>query len=108
MTRRWLMTALLAGLVALSMAAPAAAHDEYRIIGTLVTVTPKQLAVKQTKDGKVISMTMDKTAEVKRNGKKVPVAQLRAGLSVVVIACGDSIDKLAVMEVLIMPPPGTK
>jgi hypothetical protein len=107
MTRRWMMVvSVLAVLVA--MAVPAAAHNEYRIIGTIEKVTATQLSVRQTKDNKIIAMKIDKTAVVMRGKKKVGQSALQPALSVVVIACGDSIDKLEVLEVKILPSPGTK
>lgn len=89
----------------LALAAPAAAHNEYRIIGTVEKMSPKMLAVKQSKDGKVIAMEMDDSSIVTRDKKKVAMAELKAGVHVVVTACGDAIDKLLVMEVRIVPPP---
>ena len=107
MTRRTMVTfGLLAAFVA--TAAPAAAHNEYRIIGTIAGVTATKLAVKQTKDAKVITMKMDKTVVVKKDDKKVALSDLKVGLSVVVDACGDSLAKLEVIEVKIVPPAGTK
>ena len=109
MTRRTMMITLglLLGALA-ATATPAAAHNEYRIIGTIVSVTPTKLAVKQTKDAKVITMKMDKTVVVKKDDQKVALSLLKAGLSVVVDACGDSLDKLDVLEVKIVPPAGAK
>src|SRR5829696_2694369 len=101
MTRRLVIAGLLAGLVA--GAAPAAAHDDYRIIGTLVNASAKALDVKQTKDGKTISMRIDEATLVTRDKKKVGSAELKAGLSVVVDASGDSLDDLVALEIRIVP-----
>jgi hypothetical protein len=102
---RLLMAALLA---VLSVAAPAMAHDDYRVIGTIARVTAKTMDVKQTKDGKTISMTLDEATLVTRDKKKVDVAELKPGLSVVVDGRGDSLEELVVLEIRIVPSPTKK
>lgn len=84
------------------------AHDDYRIIGTLERVTATDIAVKQTKDGKVIAMAWQKASKVTRDKKPVPRAQLTAGLHVVVNARGDSLLELDIVEVRIVPAPAKK
>jgi hypothetical protein len=84
------------------------AHDDYRIIGTIAKVTAKTVDVKQTKDGKVISMTIDGETVVTRDKKKVDRAELKIGLNVVVDARGDSLKDLQVVEVRLVPPPAAK
>jgi hypothetical protein len=97
------------GLVALLMPRwSVLAHNEYRIIGVIQKVSPKSLSVRQNKDGKVITMEMDAESIVTRDKKKVPQSELKIGLNVVVDACGDSIDKLLVMEVRLVPPPRSR
>jgi hypothetical protein len=88
--------------------AAASAHDDYRIIGTVSKISGKTLDVKQTKDGKIISMEMDDNSIVTRNKKKVDRTQVKAGLNVVVDARGDSIDELTVVEVRLVPAPTSK
>ena len=106
MTRRFVtvvtFAALLVGMASLS------AHDDYRIIGAIAKVTAKTLDVKQTKDGKTISMTRDEATLVTRDKKTVSATELKTGLSVVVDARGDSLDDLLVLEVRIVPPPAKK
>jgi hypothetical protein len=82
-----------------------AAHDNYRIIGIVVKLAGTTLDVKQTKDGKTISMEMTKTSRVTRDKKKVNVAEVKPGANVVVDARGDSILDLDVVEVRIVPAP---
>lgn len=108
MTRRRMMTMLAAVALVAASAMPAMAHDEYRIIGTIVKVTAKTLDVKQTKDGRVIGMDIIDTTIVTRDAKKVAATELKPGLSVVVDARGDSIDELEVAEIKIVPPPSKK
>ena len=106
MTRRLMMAALLAGLV--FGTAPVMAHDDYRIIGTIAKVTSKTLDVKQTKDGKIISMAVNGNTLVTRDKKKVDATELKTGVSVVVDARGDSLKDLLVVEVRIVPAAAKK
>lgn len=105
MTRRMTMLRILIVLVLLASTIPVSAHVNFRIIGTIVTITDTTLAVKQTRDGKTISMAMDpKTLVVLRAKKKVPLTELKVGLSVVVGACGDKLEELEAVEVRIVAP----
>ena len=101
--------AIVALCAVLSVAAAVlSAHDDYRVIGTVTKVTAKTLDVKQTKDGKVVSMKMDSGTIVTRDKKTVDRAKLKAGLSVVVDARGDSLEELEVLEVRLVPAPAAK
>jgi hypothetical protein len=106
MTRRLMVVAVLA-MLALG-ATTVTAHDDYRIIGTVEKVTAKTLDVKQTKDGKIISMQMNGETIVTRDKKKVDRAELKTGLNVVVDARGDSLKDLQVLEVRLVPKPSGK
>jgi hypothetical protein len=81
------------------------AHDDYRIIGVVERVTAKTIDVKQTKDGKVISMQLDADTIVTRDKRKVDRAEVKVGLHVVVDARGDSLDELTVVELRLVPAP---
>lgn len=100
------VAAVLAALV-LSVAS-LSAHDNYRIIGTVVKLAGTTLDVKQTKDGQTVSMEVTKTSRVTRDKKKVTTAELKAGIHVVVDARGDSLLDLDIVEVRIVPAPGKK
>lgn len=105
MLRRTILTTAIATCLA---AAALAAHDDYRILGTVVRLAAPTLEVKQTKDGKTIAMKMDSATIVTRDKKKVAVAELRPGQNVVVDARGDSLEDLVVLEVRLVPPPTRK
>jgi hypothetical protein len=92
----------LAGLLMCSTAA-LAAHDEYRIIGTVAKITASQIDVKQTKDGKIIEIDVDKQTKVTRDKKPVAFGQIKVGGSVVVEALGDSILDLQALEIRLVP-----
>ncbi len=101
MTRRLMMAGILAALVTGPVSL--GAHEDYRIIGVITKVDAKTLDVKQTKDGKIISMDMDETTSVTRDKKKLSATELKAGQSVVVDARGDSLEELMVRQVRIVP-----
>ena len=96
------VAALVLGVASLS------AHDNYRIIGTVVKLAGTTLDVKQSKDGQTVSMEMTKTSRVTRDKKKVATAELKAGVHVVVDARGDTILDLDIVEVRIVPAPAKK
>jgi hypothetical protein len=97
-----IVAALVLGVASLS------AHDNYRIIGTVVKLAGTTLDVKQSKDGQTVSMEMTKTSRVTRDKKKVATTELKAGIHVVVDARGDTILDLDIVEVRIVPAPAKK
>jgi hypothetical protein len=98
--RRTVMAILLMVVAAL----PLAAHQDFRVIGTIVKITDKRLDVKQTKDGDTIFMAFDaEVVKVTRGKEKVAPSELTVGLSVVVDATGDHIYDLSVRDVMIVP-----
>ena len=103
MTRRLILIALLAAC--LGIPTSSRAHEKFRIIGTVAKVDPKDLEIKQTKDGKIIGMDMTPGTVVTRDGKKVAATQLKVGLYVVADAFGDSLEELEALEVKIVPAP---
>jgi hypothetical protein len=102
MTNR-LMTLVVAAVVL--TAAYAFAHDNFRVIGTLTKAANSAIEVK-TKEGRLTSMRLDKQTEISREKKKVDAKELKAGLSVVVDAYGDSLEDsdLLAIEIRIVPP----
>jgi hypothetical protein len=95
--------------IAIACAAPLAAHDEYRIIGTVTKITATQIDVKQVKDGKVIEIDVNKQTKVTRDKKPAAIKDVKVGGSVVVEALGDSMLDLTALEIRIVPAiPTTK
>ena len=105
MTRRLVTMAVLTALI---LPTATLAHDDYRIIGTVEKLTATNIDVKQTKGGKVISMLLQKESIVTRDKKKVPMAEVKPGIHVVVHARGDSLMELEVVEIRLVPPPAKK
>lgn len=100
MTRRIMM--LLVLMAATAGVTPVFAHEEFRVIGTVTKVQGSKLSVK-TKEGKEISIAIDKQTAFTRDQKKTDVSQVKTGQSVVVDAYGDSYDDLLALEIRIVP-----
>lgn len=97
---------MVVGIVAMMLVGVSVwAHDDYRIIGTVLKVSAGKLDVKQARDGKTISMKTDHDTIVTRDKKKVSNAELKVGTSIVVDARGDSLQDLLVVEVAIVATP---
>ena len=95
MTRRgFAVAAALAVLGAMHLSA----HEKFRIVGTVIKVQAAQLDVKAA-DGQTYEIDMDAKTRVTRNKKRVAVADLKAGQSVVVDALGHDMFDLEAFEV---------
>ena len=79
------------------------AHDNFRIIGTLVKYENSTIQIKK-KEGNTVSIKVDKQTAVSRDKKKVPASELRSGQSLVVDAYGDTEDDALAIEIRIVPP----
>ena len=82
---------------------PASAHDEFRIIGTVARYENSTLQVKN-REGKTLSVRLDKQTVITRDKKKVTPTELKTGLSVVVDAYGDTEEDSLALEIRIVPP----
>ncbi|OFW03769.1 MAG: hypothetical protein A3I61_16040 [Acidobacteria bacterium RIFCSPLOWO2_02_FULL_68_18] len=98
-------------IAVLAMVAPGSAstfaHDEFRIIGTVARHQNSTLQVKN-REGKTISVRLDKQTVITRDKKKIPPAELKTGLSVVVDAYGDTEDDSLAIEIRVVPPIGAR
>jgi hypothetical protein len=84
------------------MAAGAAAHDSYRIVGVITQRQDTTISVK-SRDEKTTSIGINQQTEITRNMKRVDLSELKAGASVVVDALGDSEADLTAIEVQLVP-----
>ena len=98
---KMMLTLLTAAVVMLG--GHAFAHEDFRVIGVLTKHADSKIEVK-ARTGKLTSIRLDKQTEVSRDKKKVPVTELKAGLTLVVDAYGDSEDDLLALEIRIVPP----
>jgi hypothetical protein len=116
MMRRTFVAAVLA-LFVLTVTSPAAsAHEEYRLVGTLVKVekTEPALYVVSIKfkwaptdqEELVADVYVWSTTVITRDSKEVPASELKAGLSVVIDALGDDWMHSDALSVRIVPPIG--
>lgn len=99
---RWLI-ALFVMLAFAGGAVRLAAHDEFRIIGTLVRYQNSTIQVKKN-TGKTVSIKLDKQTAISQDKKKVEVTVLKAGQSLVVDAYGDTEEDSLAVEIRIVPP----
>jgi hypothetical protein len=81
------------------------AHDEFRIIGTLMKYEASRVEVK-SRTGKVVGIRIDRQTAISRDNKKVDATALRAGQSLVIDAYGDTEDDSLALEIRIVPPIG--
>lgn len=92
--RSWLIVLALAATVAL-----VAAHEKFKIVGTVVNVKSDEVAVKAI-DGATYEIDMnDGTVVTDKNHKKLDKKELKAGLKVVVLALGHDMFDLEAFEV---------
>ncbi len=82
-----------------------AAHEDFRVIGTISKQAGSAIDVKK-REGTVVSIRIDKQTAISRDRKKVDAAALKVGETVVVDAYGDSEDDLLALEIRIVPPIG--
>ena len=99
--RRLFIVVILSALVAGS--GVLFAHDEFRIIGIVVSYRQNVLAVKK-KEGQTVSIRVDRQTLVTKDKKKITPADLTAGLTVVVDAYGDYEDDSLALEIRVVPP----
>ena len=99
MTKRLLVIAMLALLAV----AEVAAHERFRIVGTIGRRQADMIEV-ATKEGRKSWVAIDKKTVVTREGRKVEAATLKAGESVVVDALGDDASDLVAKQIRVVPP----
>lgn len=99
---RW-VTICAVAMMLVTGAAPLHAHDDFRIIGTLMKRGNSTIEVKN-KAGKTISIKLDAQTAISRDNKKVAASELRVGQSLVVDAYGDTEDDSLALEIRIVPP----
>ena len=95
-------------VVILALSAQLLAHDEFRIVGTVVKLENFQLQVK-SRDTKVWSVALNTGTFIHKDKDqtKVSETELKAGTSVVVDALGDTEFDLQALEVRIVPAIGS-
>jgi hypothetical protein len=103
MMRRITSLAVLA--VLLLGTAPITAHEQFRIVGTVVKFKDLLLEVK-SRTGEPFAIKLQESTLVQREKKRVPQTELRAGRSVVVDIMADSLydEDPFVVSVTLVPP----
>jgi hypothetical protein len=96
-------------MVALVAGPGAAAHDEFRFIGSLskMNAAGTRLSVTFMENGKQETVEVAITAKtaITRDKKTIARTALKVGLYVVVDALGDDYDDLEATEIRVVPPP---
>jgi hypothetical protein len=87
----------------LVFAGAALAHDEFRVIGTLLKHESSRIEV-QKRDGSTVAIKIDQQTTITRDNKPAAPADLAAGQGIVVDALGDSEADLLALEIRIVPP----
>ena len=91
---RFVLVATLAAVLSSAIAA----HEKFKIVGTVAKVHAEQLDVKSV-DGSTYEMDMFDSAAVFRQNRKVARSELKAGIKVTVHALGHDMFDLEVVEV---------
>lgn len=97
------LMALFVMLMFVGGAVQLAAHDEFRIIGTLERHQNSTIAVKKN-TGQTVSIRLDKQTAITQDKEKVDATALKVGQSLVVDAYGDTEDDSLAIEIRIVPP----
>jgi hypothetical protein len=92
----------LAAALAVAISISGAAHEKFKIVGTVARVHAEQLDVKSV-DGSTYEMDMFDSVAVFRNNRKVAKSELKPGVKVTVLALGHDFFDLEVTEVHITP-----
>ena len=92
------MRFVLAIAVVALLSSTGAAHEKFKIVGTVVKVHAEQLDVKAV-DGSTYEMDMFDSAAVFRQNRKVAKSELKPGVKVTVNALGHDMFDLEVVEV---------
>jgi hypothetical protein len=93
------MRLLIAAGVALSLVAGAAAHEKFKIVGTVVALKTDEIAVKAI-DGATYEIDFTDTAVVTdKQHRKIDRAKLKVGEKVTVLALGHDMFDLEAYEV---------
>jgi ABC-type nitrate/sulfonate/bicarbonate transport system substrate-binding protein len=97
------MMALMLMAVSLTSAAPASAHDQFHIVGTITRHQAMMIVVKPT--GPIASsIQLDAHTVVVRDNKQVDPSELKVGRTVVVDALGDTPEDMVAVFIRIVPP----
>jgi hypothetical protein len=87
-----------AAVVAMLVWSPAAAHEKFKIVGTVAKVHADQLDVKAV-DGSTYEMDMFDSVAVFRSNRKVAKSELKPGVKVTVNALGHDFFDLEAVEI---------
>jgi len=98
------MRKLLTLLIGLSStAAPALAHEEFRVVGEITQAKADSIQVKM-RDGRTANVNLDAQTKISKDKDKADASALKAGQFVVVDAYGDDFNDLLALDIKLVPP----
>ncbi|MBY0511496.1 MAG: hypothetical protein K2P94_15260 [Rhodospirillaceae bacterium] len=89
--------------IALGLTAPAAAHEEFRVVGEITQSKSALIEVKM-RDGKTAAVHIDGQTKITRDKAGADAEELKAGQFVVIDAYGDDFTDLLALEIRLVPP----
>ena len=101
------MRRTLALLTAILCAAPALAHESYRITGAVSGIRDSQLYI-SPRGALTKIVTMDRFTRITRGAETLGVSALRSGQEVIVSAVGDSEDDLTALHIQLVDKLGSE
>lgn len=84
------------------LAAPAFAHEDMRVIGTISKQSASVIEVK-TKDGSISKIAIDGNTSILQDKTKADASILKVGANVVVDGAGDSVAELEGISIRVVP-----
>ena len=111
MTKRHMAT-VAALLFLMFCATTLSAHERFRFVGTVVRLdTAKKLLIMKTgrkEHPPELEIAITDKTTIEKDGRKVPMGELKAGRYVVVDALGDDIDSTDATAIRLVPAPAKK
>lgn len=92
----------LAAVATLAFAAPALAHEDMRVIGTISKQSATLIEVK-TKDGAISKVSIDGNTAILQDKTKADASILKVGANVVVDGAGDTVTELQGISIRVVP-----
>lgn len=110
MTRRFILAITAAAAMTVTQAAIAIAHPghEHKVMGTVTMAAPDHVMLKD-KDGKDVTVNINKETKFVRAKKAMKVSDVKVGMRIVVTAVTDENDGKSIAKVIELgPDPVTK
>jgi hypothetical protein len=97
------MKRIAAALSVMLLTAPAMAHDEIGVVGTVLSFEAPQLRVTTRRGNVIANLTVGSLTKVLRDKARVGEQELKPGQFVVAVGYGDGYDELEAVSIEIVP-----